>query len=134
MPDLSARNLARCANCGKLIPLDPERQVCVTCAEDQGIPVAPPAPFADLTTELACKRCRMRNRLEDSEFCLNCQVDIVADLGEKARELSVHMETLEEAHEPTSGAYESLQAKRRSTPTSHINVVGGQPLRGRMLR
>lgn len=131
MADLSARSMARCAGCGKLIKLEPDETLCASCfgdaCRDAGEETA--QPFADLGPESTCTRCKLRRCLPDSEFCLNCQIEIVADLGDTAQELIVKMETIEDEPSEHLSTYETYRAKRRRTPTSHINVVGGQPLK-----
>ena len=100
MTDLAARDLARCRECGKLISLRPGIELCAECQLEAGLAAADGTqpqdgvPFANLQPETTCTRFKMRPSLEESEFCLDCQIELVSDLGDQAKELFVKMESL----------------------------------------
>lgn len=135
MTDLAARDLSRCRECGKLISLRPSIELCSECqleaglAAADGIPFQDGVPFANLEPETTCTRCKMRSSLEESEFCLDCQIELVSDLGVQAKELFVKMETLDNDTGPILSVRDAYAAKRGRTATSRINVAGGTPLK-----
>ncbi len=77
-----------------------------------------------LTTKQACGRCNLRPRLQDSEFCLNCQVDLTSDLGDAATDLFYGVGTSGPAarNRPTGMAI-ALEEKRGRAPLGRINPV-----------
>ncbi len=73
--------------------------------------------------EPACVRCGKRPAIRDSEFCLDCHLDLYRALGDASRELFERMELVE--HEP--GGHMSVisvyRRKRGRIASSRINLV-----------
>jgi len=78
---------------------------------------------ASAEAELACVRCGERPAIRDSEFCLDCHLDLYRALGDASRELFERMELVE--HEP--GGHMSVisvyRRKRARTASSRISLV-----------
>lgn len=134
MPAQRKDNLARCIDCGRIIPPDAAQKRCAECRGEIETAQEELPAFAHLSTETACARCKLRSRLKDSEFCLVCQVEVIAELGDTTQALADRIETREESPMARLGTNELYRSKRRSTPTNRINVIGGKPLKGQLPR
>lgn len=136
-------NIRRCGHCGKLFRLQQGLSHCLECAAsaDEDADAAVPSReelrelgksllrdqnFSEIGGEVdnVCVRCKSYPKIEDSEFCLKCQVDLVAELGDAADELFVSMEMLDgqylSAPHDVKSAYEE---KRLRAPYSRINPI-----------
>lgn len=70
-----------------------------------------------------CVRCGERPAIRDSEFCLDCHLDLYRALGDASRELFARMELVE--HEPGGpmSVISVYRRKRERTASSRINLV-----------
>lgn len=76
-----------------------------------------------------CTRCNLRPQNGNAQFCLICQTELNANLGEASAELFPPMEPLTERRQLIGDVLTAYEEKRARTPTSHINLVGGVPLK-----
>ena len=78
-------------------------------------------PF--LGDSLVCVRCNSRPTIQDSDFCLRCQVALSSDLGDAATELFSGSGFLDKGKRATSGLSSAVQEKRDRAPTRRMNPV-----------
>ncbi|MBI2421862.1 MAG: hypothetical protein HYV27_03450 [Candidatus Hydrogenedentes bacterium] len=141
MINSSGNNIARCEECGKLYEVLPGATLCSHCrhsrktadetlheaverlarelqvhpgvSTEDDLLVPPPPPM--------CVRCTRHPQLQDSEFCLSCQIELVNDLGQAAYDL------FEQVQRPPAPPYVSLRdtigEKRRRTASSRVQLV-----------
>lgn len=118
--------MTSCESCGKLIASGTGERLCRACrAENLAVPPAMQTPATAEVGEVPCVRCRRHIAMEDSHFCLGCQLELVNALGDAAEEL---FRTPPPAPLPmvssTVSLMHDLEEKRDRTATSHIRVVG----------
>lgn len=132
--------MTNCQTCGKLMASGTGELECRTCRAEarrmaaalaaSPLPTVEPEPEVPVLIEAPpCVRCRKRDAMEDSHFCLGCQLELVNSLGDAAEEL---FRTPPPPLPPVSSSaslMHDLEEKRRRTATSHMNVVGGTKLR-----
>lgn len=128
--------MTSCHSCGKLIASGTGEQMCRACRmaareatqppaavpePASGAPSPAPEPEVDL-----CVRCRSHPALADSDFCLACNLELVAALGDAAEEVFRHPPAPPEPPVASPASLMSdLEDKRDRTATSHMRVVGG---------
>lgn len=134
--------MIQCQTCGKLMASGTGELQCRTCraeaiATAKALAVeykisATHQTEIDAPTEIApplCVRCRKRDAMDDSHFCLGCQLELVNSLGDAAEELfRTPPPPLPPVSSPASLMHD-LEEKRQRTATSHMRVVGGTKLR-----
>lgn len=148
MVRLSDLEIGRCDDCGKLFQPEPGETRCATCREEATAAATSPtlpAPLRDapnFTWEEVydvfrnaesrasdeapppCVRCRARQALNESDFCLHCHIALHHDLGDAAHELFTRMEFLETHPPEKPRSVEShLSEKRSRAAMNHINPV-----------
>lgn len=72
---------------------------------------------------LVCVRCNSRPTIQDSDFCLRCQVALFSDLGDAATELFSSAGLPDEHNRLTSGLSAAVEEKRKRAPTRRMNPV-----------
>lgn len=134
-------NIARCEECGKLYEAQTGTTLCSHCrhgrktndeilheaverlsqelftypglSTEEDLLIPPPPPM--------CVRCTRHPQLDDSEFCLSCQMDLVNDLGHAVYDL------FEQVQRPPAPPHVSLRdtlgEKRSRTTTSRVRLV-----------
>lgn len=129
-----------CDTCGKLIASGMGESQCRACrTEARAAAHALAAGYAAAAEALPetqsvmeappCVRCRKHAAMEDSHFCLGCQLELVSALGDAAEELfRTPPPPLPPVSSPASLMHD-LEGKRQRTATSHMSVVGGVRLR-----
>jgi ribosomal protein S14 len=145
MVDLNSRELSRCAECGKLFQLASGKNVCRECAREvkgdhwdketvlrlgdqlreEGEELLRSMQFQDFhgTAENRCVRCSLYPSLEESEFCLKCQVELVADFGDATNDLFDEMHHVVEKRALTSDMLAAYEKNYNRAPSSRINRV-----------
>lgn len=128
--------MTSCQRCGKLIASGTAERLCFQCRQEQRrverpAPEPPraaldePAPELVIGTEPElCVRCGRHPTITDSEFCLGCQLELVATLGEAAGEVFRTPPAPAPPVASTVSLMRDLEEKRERTATSHIRVVG----------
>ena len=130
--------MTNCQSCGKLIASGTAELLCRACraaaraseeASRTEVPASAPEPVTAPSTpprEAVCVRCRRHPSIDDSAFCLGCNLELVAALGDAAEEV------FREPPAPPAPSVSSpaslmsdLEEKRDRTATSRIRVVGG---------
>lgn len=135
--------MTHCQSCGKLIASGTGELQCRTCRAETRAAVKALAdgyiaaaavetpeitPVAPLVPP-PCVRCLKHAAMEESHFCLTCQLELVSSLGDAAEELfRTPPPPLPPVSSPASLMHD-LEAKRMRTATSHMRVVGGTKLR-----
>ena len=76
-----------------------------------------------LGDSLVCVRCNSRPTIQDSDFCLRCQVALFSDLGDAATELFSGSGFLDEPERMSSGLSSAVEEKRERAPTRRMNPV-----------
>lgn len=76
-----------------------------------------------LGDSLVCVRCNSRPTIQDSDFCLRCQVALFSDLGEAATELFDSAGLPRERDRLTSGLADAFEEKRRRAPRRRLSPV-----------
>ena len=76
-----------------------------------------------------CARCNTRPRNGNAQFCLACQIELNANLGSASHALLTPFEPVEDGGVYATDILMAYEEKRRRTPTSHINMVGGVMLK-----
>lgn len=130
--------MTSCQSCGKLIASGTAEHLCRACRDAlHGRKRETPAPKLEPPLDAAqgpdlelCVRCRRYPILADSEFCLSCNLELVASLGDAAEEVFRHPP---EPPKPPVASPASLMSdideKRDRTATSHMRMVGGARLK-----
>ncbi len=130
--------MTNCQTCGKLMASGTGELLCRACRAEanalanshNAAPIPEPEPEVQVIIEAPpCVRCRKHDAMEDSHFCLGCQLELVNSLGDAAEEL---FRTPPPPLPPVSSPVtlmRDVEEKRQRTATSHMNVVGGTRLR-----
>lgn len=136
--------MTSCQSCGKLIASGTGETLCRACrteAREAAETAAAPPPAAGPMPEIevsaaeevdprACVRCRKRHAMEDSDFCVGCQLELISALGDAAEEIfrTPPPPPLPPVASPTS-LMNDLEEKRERTATSRIRVVGAAKIK-----
>lgn len=132
--------MTNCDTCGKLMASGTGESQCRACrAESRAAAKALAADYAAAVESEPeepvvieappCVRCRKYDAMEESHFCLRCQLELVSSLGDAAEELfRTPPPPLPPISSPAS-LMRDVEEKRQRTATSHMSVVGGTRLR-----
>ena len=132
--------MTNCQTCGKLMASGTGELECRACRAEaraaaialaavDAPPVEPEAEVQVIIEAPPCVRCRKHSAMDDSHFCLGCQLELVNSLGDAAEELfRTPPPPLPPISSPAS-LMRDLEEKRQRTATSHMSVVGGTRLR-----
>jgi hypothetical protein len=132
--------MTNCDTCGKLMASGTGELQCRACraearaaakalAVEYAVAVEAEPEVPVVIEAPPCVRCRKHDAMEDSHFCLGCQLELVNSLGDAAEELfRTPPPPLPPISSPAS-LMRDVEEKRQRTATSHMNVVGGTRLR-----
>ena len=147
----SNRDMTHCWACGKIIHAAPGRRLCHACAGDLDETNLAPAPevdalrhrakqeelilavhrrqqeergesLAQLPTAL-CIRCHKKAPMEESQFCLPCQVALHAEVREAAQEAEENLQKTRRHQVRSHRIDRALAEKRDRTASSRIQVA-----------
>lgn len=124
-----------CHVCGKLIASGTGEIACRACRmaalneaveSQEEVPVTEVDQQPEVYPPEKCVRCRRNEAMEDSEFCVGCQLELVSALGDAAE--AIFRIPPQPLPSPVSLRSE-LEEKRERTGTRRLRVVGAAKIK-----
>lgn len=144
------RDMTHCRACGKIIHAAPERRLCHACAGDLDDTNRGPDPEVETLRHRAkqeelilavhrrqqkergedptaipkslCIRCHKKPPMEESQFCLPCQVALHAEVRQAAQEAEEDMQDAQRHQIKSHRIERALESKRERTASRRIQV------------
>lgn len=118
--------MKHCNTCGKLMDSHSRDDECHACRAERdalaGIPQPEPSPEPE---EMPCEHCRKHPRIEGSDLCVGCQLELAYTLSHASHELShTPPRPLPSVSSPMS-LLNDLEEKRDRVAPSDVIIVGG---------